>query len=487
MIKKINRSLFAKVFLFTTILLIFMSFLVYGLLAWFMPHSYSIELNDALDRQTHNFIRELEQVSIEESGGLFDTFLLNSAVNYISLYTDNGQSIPLPTDQESTYDIQAMEAAVCEENVALQEASSYEEVPALLSNYYFSFHGSDERYLLTVYGDAARVEELRSSFVNLFPLLLFSIVITALAASVLYSHMITKPVRRISRISKEMSALNLEWQLEERRSDELGTLEKSLNFLSRKLSGTLSELQLANQKLEQDITLVRELEQARLDFFSAASHELKTPVTIIKGQLEGMLFKIGAYKDREKYLARALKVTGNLERMVDEILTLSRLETASADFQTEPFDYIPLIYGCISEVEDFIAEKELKLNLSLPSSALLSGNAFLIGKVFSNLIGNAVKYSPQGAEITVSATETPNQFTFSVQNTGTHIPDEDLPKIFDAFFRTDPSRNRSTGGSGLGLYIVQKILCHHKSKCRAENTLSGVCFSFDMEKDGYKG
>ncbi|MFR4875337.1 MAG: histidine kinase dimerization/phospho-acceptor domain-containing protein [Ruthenibacterium lactatiformans] len=121
--------------------------------------------------------------------------------------------------------------------------------------------------------------------------------------------------------------MRLEWQLDEHRSDELGVLENSLNTLSRKLSATLEELQSANLQLQKDIEHQKVLEQAQQDFFSSASHELKTPITIIKGQLEGMLLGIGAYKDHEKYLARSLEVAATLETMVQEILTISRLET----------------------------------------------------------------------------------------------------------------------------------------------------------------
>ncbi len=101
-------------------------------------------------------------------------------------------------------------------------------------------------------------------------------------------------------------------------------------------------------------------------------------------------------------------------------------------------------------------------------------------KVFSNLIGNAVKYSPDRAEIRISVCENSGRLTFSVENTGVHIPENCLPKLFDAFYRTDPSRNRKTGGSGLGLYIVQKILERHESRCLAENTGRGVRFSFTL-------
>ena len=334
--------------------------------------------------------------------------------------------------------------------------------------------------MLIVYGTAEQVAELRQAFQRILPHLLFSIFAVSLAASWVYSRLITKPVLDISRIAEEMSGLHLEWQLDGHRSDELGTLEKSLNSLSHNLSATLSDLQDANKKLEKDIERERKLEQARTDFFSAVSHELKTPITVIKGQLEGMLLGIGAYKDHGKYLARSLEIANTLEAMVQEILTISRLDAAGADFKKDNFDCVQVIRRYLSETEDLMAEKDLQVCLDLPASVFINGNRMLMEKVFSNLIGNAVKYSPSGATVRISGHMEGGQLDFSVENTGTHIPDESIPKLFDAFYRVEQSRSRKTGGSGLGLYVTQRILHQHGSECMVCNTASGVRFSFTI-------
>ena len=326
--------------------------------------------------------------------------------------------------------------------------ASYESAPIISNSYYFSFADDNSQYILTVYGEASQIAELRQSFVSVLPILFCVILLVSLATAWVYSRIITNPVLKISRISKEMSDMRLEWQLEERRSDELGVLENSLNTLSRKLSATLEELQSANLQLQKDIEHQKALERAQQDFFSSASHELKTPITIIKGQLEGMLLGIGAYKDHEKYLARSLEVAATLETMVQEILTISRLET-NVDFKMEHFDCAPMIHGYLREIDDLVATKELQIHLAIQSPAFINGNKLLIEKVFSNLISNAVKYSPHGASVDIILQNTNGRFLFSVENTGTHIPEDDIPKLFDAFYRMEQSRSRRTGGSGL--------------------------------------
>ncbi len=471
MIKKIKSSLLAKVFLITSIMLLFISLFVFGLLAWLMPKTYSNKLNTILDERTQEFIAELEQVAFAESGGFFDRFIQDTEINSVELYNGKGDLVPLPTVQFSN------EWGI---NIAYASDDDSESAPILSSRYHLSFSDSNDRYMLIVYGAAEQLEELQQSFARVFPFIMFVVLVVALVISGLYSHMITKPVLEISRISEKMSDLQLDWKVDGQRTDELGILGKSLNTLSHNLSGALSDLQNANRKLEADIEHEKEMEQARTNFFSAVSHELKTPITIMKGQLEGMLLGIGAYKDREKYLTRVLEIANTLETMVQEILTISRLETVGADFKKDRLDCIQMIKFYLNRTEDLIAGKDLQIHLDMPSSLFVNGNKMLMEKVFSNLIGNAIKYSPHGADIWISALSEHGRAVFSVENIGEHIPTDSIPKLFDAFYRVEQSRSRKTGGSGLGLYIVQEILRQHESVCTVCNTQSGVKFSFTI-------
>ena len=367
-------------------------------------------------------------------------------------------------------------------NIAQSAVAGLGETSPVLSNqYYFSFSDSSDRYILVVYGEAEQVSELQQSFIRVSPIILLMVLAVSLVISGLYSRMITKPVLEISHLSETMSDLQFDWKVDEKRTDELGILAKSLNTLSHNLSGALSDLQCANKKLEADIEHEKEMEQARINFFSAVSHELKTPVTIMKGQIEGMLLGIGAYKDREKYLTRVLEIANTLETMVQEILTISRLGTAGADFKKDRLDCIQIIKSYLNETEDLIAGKDLQIHLDIVSFLFINGNKMLMEKVFSNLIGNAIKYSPHGADIWISAVSEHGRAVFSVENIGEPIPADSIPKLFDAFYRVEQSRSRKTGGSGLGLYIVQEILRRHESVCTVCNTQYGVKFSFQKD------
>ena len=259
MIKKIKGSLFIKVFITTAILLTGVSFLVYLILAWYTPKTYSNTLNATLDEQTKIFISEISQMPMEETGGIFDNFLDYQNVDRMELFEENGNRINLPTERSADNDV------VIETKAWGNEDNN---APIISNSYTVSFLGKNTNYTLVVYGAAGQVAELQRAFQKVFPLLAFIVFCVSLVTGWIFSHLITKPVLKISRISKEMSELQFEWQLDEQRTDELGILAKSLNYLSQKLNVTLNDLQAANRKLELDIEHEKALEQARTNFFS---------------------------------------------------------------------------------------------------------------------------------------------------------------------------------------------------------------------------
>ena len=466
MIKRIKDSLAAKVFLLSLLLLILCGFLTYLLIAIFMPKTYSLYLNDALAEKAQQFVSRLETVDFDSSGALFDSFIGNPDISTVELIDENGTSIPLPSLQ-NTY---------TGSTVILSDHDLGE--PTTTQSFDFSFLNDNTQYTLIVYGNAQPVSQIRQSILQTAPLILCLIIILAAVIAFLFSRVVTKPVLRISSVAKNMSQLSLDWDCVENRTDELGVLQKSLNILSRNLSTALSDLQKANSKLQGDIEKEKALEKERMEFFSAVSHELKTPITVIKGQLEGMLLDVGAYKDHKKYLTRSLEVANTMESMVQEILTISRLETSGASIVHSQFDIAQYLKTYLSSTEDLMIRKNLTLHTDIEVPALVSGDRRLLSKVIGNLISNAIFYSPPDHDIYITAKTQSGKFRFRIENTGVHIPDEALTKIFEPFYRVDQSRSRQTGGSGLGLYIVQKILEQHGSECNVSNTERGVCFSF---------
>lgn len=504
--KKIKDSLAAKIFLLALCLLLLCSFATCFLISLLMPKSYSLYLNNSLDKKVQQFISVLETVNFSNSGALFDSFLENPSISSIKLMDEYGFFIEPPTQtpprepaavilQEaiSSFVYDTVYSALSDTSTSSYAVEQEDEISAYLTtglaqdvgteqayynhpltmqSYPFTFADTDVPFRLLVYGNSQPISQFKQVFLKLMPLLLVLTVLIAVLAASLFSYIVTKPIRKISGIAQKMSQLSLDWYCDGKRTDELGILERSLNTLSQNLSAALSGLQTANRKLQDDM-------EKEKQFFSAVSHELKTPITVIKGQLEGMLFDIGAYKDHKKYLARSLAVAGTLETMVQEILTVSRLETAPLSHSR--FNIAPVIKECLISTEDLIVSRELTLHTEIQTPCFVTGSQPMLSKVIGNLISNAIFYSPPENEIFILSNSLDGRFSFQIENTGVHIPEDSLNRIFEAFYRVEQSRNRRTGGSGLGLYIVQKILEQHNACCHVRNTRQGVCFSFELD------
>ena len=278
----------------------------------------------------------------------------------------------------------------------------------------------------------------------------------------------------MSGIAGKMAELDFHWECGEKRRDEIGKLGRSLDQLARRLDTALTDLESANQALRGEVERERELDRQRMAFFNAASHELKTPVTILKGQLSGMLEGVGIYQDRDKYLLRSLQVTGRMENLVQEMLAISRMESGSVAVKREPVDLSALIERQLALDMPLLEQRGQRLVKDLTSGTVVTGDASLLGRMAGNLLSNASLYSPDGAEVRVWCGLLDGRPTLTVENTGVYISDEALPHLFEAFYRAEGSRNRATGGSGLGLYLVKMILDRHGSTYTIENTADGV-------------
>jgi len=450
LIKKIRSSLSVKVFVLTAVLMAACCAVTYLCIARFSPYIYSHRLEDAEELARLAYL-ELPNSDFSESELKYDTGLFNETLK--TQFDDEFVFYIFPSDSAELRNFDGVETT---------------------TRYTFCFANSDVEYTVFIAKNTEKESQITEALQKAVPVLSVVILAVSIIAAFFYTVYMTTPIKRISKISKQMAALDFTGLCPAGRTDEIGALSSSLNELSKKLSSALSELQSANKQLQADIDKERELERQRIDFFSAASHELKTPITIIKGQLQGMLLGIGRYKDHQTYLAESLEVTNTLEQMVQELLTVSRLETPGYICTRSRFDFTRLVEDRLTAFDDLFAQKELTLEKSLLPGTYLLGDAQLLQKVVDNLIHNAITYSPVQNEITVRLWVEQDKVRFSVENTGVHIPDEAIPKLFEAFYRVDTSRNRRTGGSGLGLYIVKTILDLHGAKIEMVNTLQGV-------------
>ena len=247
-------------------------------------------------------------------------------------------------------------------------------------------------------------------------------------------------------------------------------------------SHSMLELQEANAQLKTDIEKERELERQRMDFFGAASHELKTPLTVLKGHLSGMLNGVVGYENHSKYLQRSLAVTEKMEVLIRELLYISRIEKNKTSIQFANIDFAELLRTVIAELTDFISEKKLSLHINIPDRVSCPLDRAEMERAIQNILINAIRYSPDGEQVIVTVTETNTIISCSIENTGVKIPETTICHLFEPFYRVDISRNSATGGTGLGLYIVRGILENHNAEYGIKNTENGVCFWLRLPK-----
>lgn len=446
--------------------------ITYGVIAWLVPKTYSTTLDTSLDSTVDSFLSEIECLTPLESGKLFDEFVLNQNGVLIQLFDSSNNEIELPSQGSTVFPISVTSGVAIESD----DPSAYRAT----HSYIFTFANSDEVYTLTVAGSAQEVDLLKDTLGGIFLVLLFVVLLIAVLASIVYSHYVTRPVLRINDVSKKMAELDFSWRCNENRTDELGTLAHSLNEMSQRLNTSITDLKSANAKLKADIERERALEQAQLDFFSAVSHELKTPITIIKGQTEGMILNIGDYQDRSKYLKRSLEIINTMESMVQEILTISRIKSSKVGLKKETIPFSDMLKHEYALFEDLIVQKGIDWKENIAPDLCVVGDKALLQKAINNLVTNAITYSPEGSAIYLTAFAEKGSVLFLLENTGIHIPDSEFSKLFDAFYRIEQSRNKTTGGSGLGLYIVKTILEQHQVEYRIENTNRGVLFTIQF-------
>ena len=263
------------------------------------------------------------------------------------------------------------------------------------------------------------------------------------------SKRITTPVRKINNAVNEFAKGNFDKRVEYKSDDELGELADNINRMATSLDN---------------------LERMRSSFVSDVSHELRTPMTTISGFVEGILDGTIDETERDNYLEIVLSESKRLSRLVTDLLDLSRLQNGELPLECSEFDIIDLTYQALVKFEKKLDEGEFEINMDVPEGRLaVEADKDAITQVLINLLGNAVKFTPQGGAISIRIWKHQLRAYVEIKNTGKGIETEKLQFIWDRFYKTDKSRSMDKSGFGLGLYIVKSIIDKHDQKIWAES------------------
>jgi two-component system phosphate regulon sensor histidine kinase PhoR len=274
----------------------------------------------------------------------------------------------------------------------------------------------------------------------------------------------------------ELARGNFRARLPDTDSSEFGQLAQTLNETARNLQETVAQLQHEHAELEK-------LERIRKDFVINVSHELRTPLASIQGYTETLID--GAMADPDynmRFLGIIRHNAERLARLTEDLLTLSRVEQKRQKFEFETHSVNALIHDAFEMMRPIAEKGRIELREErAPEDTVVCCDSEAVSQILSNLMENAIKYTPAGGQISVGALSLGSMVEFFVRDTGIGIPEEDLPRLFERFYRVDKARSRELGGTGLGLSIVKHLVAAHQGTTRVESRLhEGSTFSFTL-------
>lgn len=306
--------------------------------------------------------------------------------------------------------------------------------------------------------------------------------IMAAAVAMIMGTRLSKPVKLINTTAKKMAQLDFGERLLIDSHDEMTELADSINNLSDQLETKINELSVANMQLRQQLQHKERIDTMRRDFISDVSHELKTPLSIILGYCEGLQLNVNS-SEREYYCSVIEDEAMRMSRVASRLLNLAELESGESEPVRSFFDLGELARERLEKLSYLLEERGISHEFVCEGAMPVCADEERIEEVINNLLSNARNHTPDGGKIRVSVREDGRDgVTCEVRNSGSHVPEDSLDKIWESFYKVDKARTRAYGGSGLGLKIVSTILQSHGAQYGVENTEDGVRFFFTLRK-----
>lgn len=297
----------------------------------------------------------------------------------------------------------------------------------------------------------------------------------------LVSRKITEPILELADISERMTHLDFEAKYTGRGQNEIGMLGEHINQLSETLERNISELKTANNELKSDIARKIEIDEMRKEFLSNVSHELKTPIALIRGYAEGLQEGINDDEEsRNFYCEVIIDEASKMNNMVKKLLTLNQLEAGNDVVALERFNITELVRSCVQSGEILARQNGITVLMEDAADIYVWADEFKTEEVFMNYFSNAVNHCAEHGKIHVKLVQNEKNVRVSVFNTGLPIPEESIGHLWEKFYKVDKARTREYGGSGVGLSIVKAIMESMNQEYGVLNYENGVEFWFEL-------
>ena len=457
-----KMKLFQKTYLFTVGLMAIIIIISHTLLYMLLPSFYTNKKQQDLDNISYQLTEQLQNNNSNKSDEIAKKFADMHNINI--LLSVNGKNKVY--EGIKSCDIYINPDALDEQSLVIDNKTDFIEDnkksnSTEVKNDFLKISDSSLLYTkklktkdnvdasIKVAMDLQYLQEARSVVFMILPYSIGISLIISLFASYIYTKKITKPIKQICDVTKEMQVLKEDAYCDINTGDEIELLATNINSLYKNLLDTIDSL-------KEEIENVSKSEKSKVDFLRSASHELKTPLMSIHIMLENMILNIGKYKNHDVYLPKCQEAVVNLSSMVQEILDTSRLNSLNGE-----------------------KSKKINMNIDYSNSLNINTDKSMLKKALSNIISNAVNYTDNGKNINIYFEKN----SLIIENECKPIEQNHLDHIFEAFYRAEFDRNKNTGGNGLGLYIVQQILKTLNISHSFESVQNGMKFTINFEEN----
>lgn len=432
-------------------------------------HIITIEaekINDNIDKiKDLNFLNDLER----------DCNIQNLSILIVD--ENYNQQLNFYTREDSDRQIERLK-----ENKGIDKKTQIIENKSLNVNYLEIVGVFDNGYYYMIRTPIDSIKDTASlSTIFLIYILIFLLPVSIVILLIITDR-ITSPLTKLTIASRKISDLDFSEKCVPSGSSEVIELSKNFNKMSVQLEQTIGELKTANTQLKEELGKKEKIEEMRKELMSSISHELKTPIAIISGYSESLKESIEDPEDIAFYADTIYDETQKLSKMVKQILDLNKLEYATNKIKIKNINLNNIINEIIQPMQKVISDKNILFKNNISNNITVWTDKVMFTHILQNYITNAIDHTPKDGTIEINISLIDNKYKISIFNSGSHIEEQYINRIWDKFFKTDKSRNREFGGTGLGLAIVKSYAKTLNQEYGVENKKNGVEFYITAEK-----
>lgn len=350
------------------------------------------------------------------------------------------------------------------------------------ADYYDLIGNLDNGYSIIVRSPVSRIDMVIKVVKDVFTKIAIGLIVFSSIFILAFSNIFASPIKKLNNAAKRMTRLEFDAKVPVDTKDEIGELGSSMNAMSEKLEATISELKNANIRLQNDIEKREKLDDMRRDFLSHVSHELKTPIALIQGYAEGLQDNLACDEEsRRFYTDVIIDEAHKMNNLVMRLLDLNEIEFGESPLNIKRFELVQFLKDIIGASQILIDDSDAVVEFDEKEPVYVWADEYMIEEVFTNYFVNACHYVKRGGLIRVFIEKKESDIRVNVYNQGDCIPESDIGRIFEKFYKVDKARTREYGGSGIGLSIVAATMNAHGKDYGVYNVEDGVVFYFDLD------